>query len=114
MKKSANVIIGPVTVGAMIFALAACSDEEYVEVQADSQEICVEQATGNRVPFERCDDDSDHSHYYPWFHSSSHGPAPAVGSRINPAYGSTVRPAGSIARPPATGGFGGSKVSAGT
>lgn len=113
MKKSTSIMLGAVLAAGVSFACA--SGDEYTEVQADNQEICVEKDTGERVDFDKCDDDHAHVHYYPWYHSSARGPAPAVGSKINPLYGSSVKPAsGSIARPPATGGFGMSRISSGT
>lgn len=107
-----------VTVGIVLTAgvsFACGPGEEYEEVPAGSQEICVERATGERVEWDKCDDDSGRGHvsYYPWYHGSSHGPAPAVGSKINPAHGSATRPGGTISRPPSSGGFGMSKVSVG-
>ena len=114
MKRSMNVIIGPVTLGAMMFALTGCGEGEYEEVPADSQEICVERDTGERVDFDKCDSDTSHIHYYPWYHASTYGGAPAVGSKVNPAHGSTVKPDGSFARPPETGGFGGFRAPVGS
>jgi hypothetical protein len=114
MKKSSNVIIGPVVIAAMALAsLTGCADE-YEEVQADNQEICVKKDTDERVADDNCDKDSSHSHFFWWYHSSAYGPAPAVGSRITPGHGTALKPTGSIARPPTSGGFGGSRVSAGT
>lgn len=114
MKRSATVVVGKVMIAGMVFAMSGCATgPDYVEVEADSQEICVDRSTGERVDFDKCDDDRSHghAHFYPWYHSSIYGPAPAVGSKISPAHGASVRPAtGSIARPPSSGGFGVTRV----
>lgn len=94
--------------------MACAEGEEYEEVQAGSQEICVEKDSQVRVPDDKCDGDSSHTHYYWWYHGSSYGPAPAVGSRANMLHGSAVKPGGTVARPPATGGFGTFRASVGS
>lgn len=116
MKKSSKVVIGQVLIGQIVWAMAGCGvQSDYEEVRTQDQEICVDRETGERVDFDKCDDDGPHghTHFYPWYHSISHGPAPAVGSKINPAHGTSVRPAGPVARPPAPGGFGTTRVTSG-
>lgn len=112
MKKSSKVMVGNVLIFGMLFAMSGCAtepDQEFMESDADYQEICLDREDNERVEFEKCDQDSSHGHtmFYPYYLSRTYGPAPAVGSKINPAHGTSVRPAsGSIARPPASGGFG--------
>lgn len=109
MKKSSKVTLGKAMFTVMALALSGCaSGPDYEEVDAGSQEICIDSETMERVDFEKCDDDRSHggSHFYPWYHKSSNGPAPAIGSKINPGHGSVLKPGGTIARPPASGGFG--------
>lgn len=117
MKKSSKVVLGSAMFTVMALALSGCaSGPDYEEVDAGNQEICVDRETGERVDFDKCDDDGPHghTHFYPWYHSSTYGPAPAVGSKVNPSHGTSVRPAnGTIARPPATGGFGRTTTSVG-
>jgi hypothetical protein len=116
MKRSTAVTLGLVMVAGMSFACSSEPDQEFMDVTADSQEICVKRDTMERVTWEHCEEDaaSGHAHYYPWYHGSAHGPAPAVGSKVNPHQGSAIRPGGTVARPPSTGGFGTSGVSSGS
>jgi hypothetical protein len=96
-----------ITTGA-VFALAlttmsgCSSDQEY---DAEFTEIC-QDANGYRVPDQDCEDSSDGSHFVYIPRSSGYHP-PAVGARIDPTKGTTIRPAGyAVARAPITGGFG--------
>lgn len=105
----AGVLI-PLLVGSL-----ACADDggETTEVvDTEYGEICVRRADPPaepvRVPWEECENDSSHSHFYPYwiYHGGGHS-APPVGSRITPGSGTVTRPpSGSIARPPSSGGFG--------
>lgn len=116
MKRSTQIVVGKVLLAGAAFAGATgCSSEpEYTEVQSDHQEICVDQQTQVRVADHLCDDGDGHGgRYHHWYQSRAHGPAPAVGKQINPAWGSSARPAGSISRPPASGGFGTTRVTSG-
>lgn len=99
MKRTQHITIGVVAA----LALAACGSGES---NADYNRICLDE-NGVRVEDHNCpDDDSRNGFFYPiWLYG--HTAAPAVGSR--PPAGSyvTTKPAtGSIARPPAKGGFG--------
>lgn len=112
MKKSTAVTLGLVLAAGISFACASGDDQEFMDTEADHQEICVDEQTGKRVEDRECD--SGTSGYHWFYHGRAHGPAPAVGQPYNRLYGSTVRPGGTIARPPATGGFGTTKVSVGS
>lgn len=112
MKKSSKVLVGSVLFAGMLFAMSGCAsepDQEFMESDADYQEVCLDREDNERVDFEKCDQDSSNGHttFFPYYLSRSYGSVPPVGSKINPAHGTAVRPAsGSIARPPASGGFG--------
>lgn len=108
-----------VRIGTMVGLLAAslaCADgEETQVVQTEYGEICVRREgvdqqfmEPERVPWEECENDSDHTRFYPYYvhHGSGHA-APPVGSRVASGSGTTVRPAsGSYAAAPPSGGFG--------
>ena len=115
-----------VRIGALVTLFAAslaCADGEDTEVvQTQYGEICVRREPPPavdqpfmqdepqlvRVPWEDCEKDSSHTHFYPYWinHASGHA-APPVGSRVVPGSGTATRPAsGAVARPPSTGGFG--------
>lgn len=92
-----------VTVSVLLALASACNSGEN---KADYNRICLDQ-NGVRVEDANCpDDDLHHGFFYPiWIHNTY--PAPAVGSKPAAGTYSTVKPAsGSIARPPAKGGFG--------
>jgi hypothetical protein len=97
MKRTAAITIGVVL---SALALTGCSDEEQ---NADYSEVCLD-AQNVRVDDDRCDDDSSHNHWmwFPYVYA-----VPAYGSHVDTSKGVTTRPTtGTIARPPATGGFG--------
>jgi hypothetical protein len=116
-----------VRIGAMVgllVATLACSEgeEEYETVNTAYGEICVrrepppavdqsfmaDEPELERVPWEQCENDPNHIHYYPYYinHGAGHS-APPVGSRFKASHGASAAPAGSTtARPPASGGFG--------
>jgi len=119
MKKSSKVMVGNVLFAGMLFAMSGCAtepDQQFMESDADYQEICLDREDNERVEFEKCDQDSSNGHttFFPYYLSRAYGSVPAVGSKINPAHGTSIRPAsGTIARPPASGGFGTSRVTSG-
>lgn len=91
----------------LAISLAACaSDDDDAEVRADHHRICVDNDQV-RVEDTNCpDDDSDGHFFHPYWIYGSHS-APGVGSKVVPGSYSTVKPtSGTIARPPAKGGFG--------
>lgn len=115
-------------VGSLVASLACASDEtpEYETVNTAYGEICVrrepppavdqpfmaDEPELERVPWEECENDSDHVRFYPYYvnHGAGH-PAPAVGGRFKASHGTAVRPAaGSFVAVPPSGGFG-TKVS---
>ena len=121
MKSSRTVRIGAM-VGLFVASLACADGEETEVVQTQYGEICVrreespqvdmpfmqDEPTMERVPWEECEKDSSHAHFYPYYinHGAGHQ-APPVGSKFAPSKGTATAPAGSTAaRPPATGGFG--------
>ena len=115
-----------VRIGAMVgllVATLACSEGEETEVVNTAYgEICVrrepppavdqpfmaDEPELERVPWEECENDSGHAHYYPYYinHGAGHS-APPVGSKFKASHGVSAAPAGTTtARPPASGGFG--------
>jgi len=120
MKKSTAVTIGLVLAAGVSFACASEPDQEFMDTEADHQQVCVEvQDNGDLVrdddsdcPADREDNSHSGGHYYSGYHywyylGRAHGAPPAVGSKVNSSHGSFTRPStGSIARPPASGGFG--------
>lgn len=100
MKRSTSVTLCIIPL--LVTALSGCAEDE--EVNADYSQVCVEDDTDIRVEDNNCDTDSTGSHWV-WF--PHHLLMPPVGDRINPAFGVTTKPtSGTIARPPAKGGFG--------
>lgn len=126
MKKSSNVKVGMVLAVGMMFAATGCAsepDQEFMDTQADHQQLCVKISDdGNevtRVSDDQCPSDEDNNGQsvfyvgYPyWFYMGrAFGTPPAVGSTVPRTHGSFSRPAGgTIAKPPATGGFGMARV----
>lgn len=121
MKASRGVRIGAM-VGLFVASLACADSEETEVVQTQYGEICVrreeppqvdmpfmqDEPTMERVPWEECENDSSHIHFYPYYINHGAGyQAPPVGSKFAPSHGTSTRPAsGAVARPPASGGFG--------
>lgn len=116
MKKSANVTLGLVLFAGVNFACASEPDQEFMDMDADHQQVCVRvQENGDllRSEDDECgDENQSHAHfysgYYYWYYMGrAHGTPPPVGSKVSAASGSFTRPSsGSIAKPPASGGFG--------
>lgn len=76
--------------GALLTAIAlftsACGDSP-----DETVEVCVDADTGQRVEDHYCDNDSSHSHFYPYYYpygTNVHG----VGQKVSG--GTTTRPAG--------------------
>lgn len=121
MKRSAMVTTGLVLAAAVSFACASEPDQEFMDVEADYQEMCVEDKGDGeleRHPDEECPGGQQHSSsssLYWYYLGRAFGSPPAYGSSFRPgSHGTTVRPVtGTIARPPASGGFGMSRVSVG-
>lgn len=124
MKRSTSVVMGAMLAAAVSFACASGEDDqEFMDVDADHQQVCTEVKHNGelvRVEDEKCPDENEHhAHfspgYYYWYYlGKAHGTPPAVGASVPVANGSFTRPStGTIARPPATGGFGVTKVSVG-
>lgn len=121
MKRSKLVTTGVVFAAVISFACALGSEEEYEEVQADYQEMCVEDKGDGeleRHPDEQCPGGQQHSSgsgLYWYYLGRAFGSPPAYGSSFRPGgHGTTVRPvAGTVARPPASGGFGTFRVPVG-
>lgn len=124
MKKSISVATGLILTAVFTVACSSEPDQEFME--ADHQQICVKpQPNGEleRRPDHECDGQDDNGSSGSsgcavcwYFLGRAYGTPPPVGQKI-PAYapGSYARPAsGTVARPPATGGFGGSRVSVGS
>lgn len=82
-------------------ALSACGGDEDPEYG----QICIDAQTQQRVDDDDCDDDDGHGGGMVWFWYPYHLGAPAVGSQAHSA-GSAVKPAGTYARVPASGGTG--------
>ena len=102
-----NARTGVAVVGLVLGGMAAlaCGSDDQLE-PAEYQEQCVKYVNDElvRVADEECDRSGSGSF---WFYSRGYTPG-AVGSKVNPASGTTIKPpAGAgIARPPASGGFG--------
>lgn len=102
--------------------MTACAEEpgQFETRQAASGEVCMKynRATGDydvRAHDSECERDTSRSHFM-WVYVNHAGgySAPPVGGKLTPGSYSTVRPAGvTVARPPATGGFGTYTASAG-
>lgn len=118
MKSSRAVRLGlTAALGAALMSqtAAACDDgpEEFEEKQTAYGEVCMKynRATGEhdvRVPDSECDNDHDRSHFV-WVYVNHGGgySAPPMGGKLTSGSYTTVKPTGTtIARPPATGGFG--------
>jgi hypothetical protein len=125
MKISKNVLVGTVLLAGIAFTGTACAsepDQEFMDTEADHQQMCVQvQDNGDLIRDHdaKCpDEDEHHAHFdtgfwYWYYLGRVYGTPPAVGQQV-PIGGSFVRPSsGTIARPPATGGFGSTKVSVG-
>lgn len=122
--------MGAVLAAGVVFALGCASepDQEFMDESADHQQICVEISQDGqqleRVDDDDCPSDEDNngqSTFYPgypyWYYlGRAYGSPPPVGQRLPLAsHGSFSRPqGGTIARPPATGGFGTTRVSVGS
>lgn len=110
--KSVAVSLG--LTAALASALTGCSGGgDGQEMRADFHRICVDN-TQVRVDDGQCpDNDADGFFFHPlWVYGMN--TAPAVGSKVDAGTFATVKPtAGVIARPPASGGFGTYRTSAG-
>lgn len=126
MKRSMSVATGLILTVVMSTACSSEPDQEFMDAEADHQQVCVKpQGNGEleRRPDHECSDQDDDgrsggsSCVVCWyFIGRAFGAPPAVGSKL-PAYtpGSFTRPSsGTIAKPPASGGFGTTKVSVGS
>lgn len=125
MKRTSKVTVGLVLSAGMLFTNTACTsepDQEFMDAEADHQQVCVkprENGELERRPDHECSDDGSSGSatclvcWY--FLGRAFGAPPAHGQRFNPgSYGSFIRPSsGTIAKPPASGGFGTTKVSVG-
>lgn len=123
MKKSTAVTVGLVLMAGVSFACASEPDQEFMDVNADHQQMCVQvQDNGDLIRDHdaKCpDEDEHHAHFntgfwYWYYLGRVHGTPPPVGKQV-PVGGSFTRPtSGTIAKPPASGGFGVTKVSVGS
>jgi len=121
---SKRVTVGTILASGIAFAMAGCSEDEWSTTQAAYSEICVQVGPGGqqvtRVSDDNCTSDNDRcstyiypGHYY-WYYLGRSQQAPPVGAHLPIASGQFSRPAsGTIARPPASGGFGTTRVSVG-
>lgn len=125
MKKSTSVTVGLVLAAGISFACASGEDDqEFMDVNADHQQVCVKVEDEDnfiRADDDKCPDENEHhAHFYPgyyyWYYmGSAHGSPPPVGSKVSTTSGSFTRPtSGTIARPPASGGFGVFRVPVGS
>lgn len=125
MKRSISAATGLVLTAVFTVACASEPDQEFMDTEADHQQVCVKpQPNGEleRRPDHECSGQDESGGgggsgcavcWY--FLGRAYGTPPAVGQKI-PAYtpGSYARPStGTIARPPASGGFGTTRVSVG-
>jgi len=85
---------------ALIPATAACGDSQDTSVDADTSEICMDEATGLRVDDSKCPPGGGSGGGYVWMYGTGH--APAVGHPVPKSY-STVK-TGIIGRAPYGGG----------
>lgn len=120
MKKSTSITLGLVLTAGVSFACASEPDQQFMDVEADYQQMCVREQDDRliRRPDDECPrDDSNRSgtsSLYWYYLGRAFGTPPAVGQPV-PSGGTTTRPVGaSIAKPPASGGFGVTKVSVGS
>lgn len=124
MKKSTSVTLGLVLLAGVSFACASEPDQEFMEIAADHQQMCVQieddfelvRSEDGNCP----DENESHANFYPgyyyWYYMGrAHGTPPPVGAKVPVASGSFTRPSsGTIAKPPASGGFGVTQVSVGS
>jgi hypothetical protein len=119
MRRSANVSLGLAMAATLAFAASGCAvepDQEFMDVEADHQQVCVKvQDNGDLI---RDDDskcpDENHSHtsfgpgFWYWYYlGRAYGAPPAVGQTVNRWQGTFTRPSsGTIAKAPSSGGFG--------
>ena len=109
--RSGAIVLGVTAVLAAGLIAYASDDDDY-----DYSAVCVDQATGERIDDEYCDDGSSDSGPHGWYYIPSGGHAPALGSRArggsfsDPGSGFSVERGGAPARGGsiARGGFGGS------
>jgi hypothetical protein len=100
---------------AMLVGALACASggDEYTEVETEYGEICVRHSdvTGEdtRVGDEECERGGS-GVFWVWVFQRAGARIPAVGGVVQKGSYTTVRPGGTIARPPATGGFGTTRV----
>lgn len=85
---------------AIIPATTACGDSQDTSVDADTNEICMDEATGLRVDDSKCPPGGGGGGGYVWMYGTGH--APAVGHPVPKTY-STIK-TGVIGRAPAGGG----------
>lgn len=122
MKKSTAVTLGVVLAAGISFACASDPDQEFMDTEADHQQMCVQVQDGGelvRGDDSNCGDEGEHhasfnAGFWYWYYlGRAHGAPPAVGQKV-PTGGTFTRPtSGTFARPPATGGFGTTRVSVG-
>jgi hypothetical protein len=125
VKRSAFVSTGIVLASVLLVACSSEPDQEFMDADADHQQVCVKpQPNGEleRRPDHECADQDDDGHMGGstcavcwYFLGRAYGTPPAVGQKI-PSYapGSYAKPStGTVARPPATGGFGVTRVTTG-
>lgn len=116
MKKSTSVTLGLVLFAGVSFACASEPDQEFMDTEADHQQVCVQVEDDEelvRSEDGKCGDENEsHAHFYPgyyyWYYiGRAHGTPPPVGGKVSTTSGSFTRPtSGSIAKPPPSGGFG--------
>src|SRR5262245_20743429 len=86
--RSASVAIGVTAVAAA--ALSGCSSSP------DYNAVCMDDKTQQRVSDDQCDDSGTYGSSYRWYYLARGAVRPSIGSRVSG--GSTVEPAGSVAR----------------
>lgn len=129
MKKSTSVVIGLVlTAGIGLACAEGDPDQEFMDMEADHQQMCVTIVDEGQNLLRGEDSNCAHQPEdnggggtfvctWCWYYLGRvHGTPPAVGQKIPiGSSGSFVRPStGTIAKPPASGGFGVTKVSVGS
>lgn len=104
MKRAARIVLT-----GMFLSMIACASDSPADEQAEYTETCRDEATNQRVPDEECERGSSGRSW-----AFVKGSSPAIGHPYPAGSYTAVRPGGSIARVPSTGGFGTFKGGAGS
>ena len=108
MKRSRLVSLGALMVMAAGSLAASCDDTE----EEEHSQICVDEATMQRLEDDQCDDHGSNGHF--WYYGSSRHPAPAVGQPVDRAHFSTTRPTFGKISTVSRAGFGGRAAGGGS